>query len=61
MYACALLSPSKNVASVSSISQSNKNLFSGLNNAGIRDSFSDIGATIGKFFGVEVDEGTVIE
>ena len=35
--------------------------FSGLNNAGIRDSFSDIGATIGKFFGVEVDEGTVIE
>jgi phosphopentomutase len=35
--------------------------FSGLSNAGIRDSFSDIGATIGKFFGVEVDEGTVIE
>ena len=27
---------------------------------GIRDSFSDIGATIGKFFGVEMDEGRVI-
>ncbi|MDG2401158.1 MAG: phosphopentomutase, partial [Akkermansiaceae bacterium] len=35
--------------------------FSGLGNSGIRESFADIGATIGKFFGVEMDEGTVIE
>ena len=35
--------------------------FSCLGNAGLRDSFSDIGATIGNFFGVEMDEGTVIE
>ena len=28
---------------------------------GIRDSFADIGATVGKFFGVEIDEGDVIE
>ncbi len=27
---------------------------------GIRDSFSDVGATIGKFFGVEMDEGRPI-
>jgi phosphopentomutase len=30
-------------------------------NAGIRSSFADIGATVGNFFGVEMDEGTVIE
>ena len=34
---------------------------SNLGNSGIRDSFADIGATIGNFFGVEMDEGTVIE
>ena len=27
---------------------------------GIRESFADIGATVGKFFGVEMDEGEVI-
>lgn len=27
---------------------------------GIRDSFADIGATVGNFFGVRMDEGTVI-
>lgn len=35
--------------------------FSNGGSARIRDSFSDIGATIGKFFGVRMDEGTVIE
>jgi phosphopentomutase len=34
--------------------------FSCFCNAGLRDSFSDIGATIGNFFGVKMDEGTVI-
>ena len=33
----------------------------GRGNAGIRSSFADIGATVGNFFGVEMDEGTVIE
>jgi phosphopentomutase len=27
---------------------------------GVRDSFADIGATVGKFFGVEMDEGKAI-
>ena len=35
--------------------------FSGVGDMGIRLSFADIGATVGKFFGVEMDEGTVIE
>ena len=35
-------------------------LFAGKGDHGIRNSFSDIGATVGNFFGVEMDEGRVI-
>jgi phosphopentomutase len=36
-------------------------LLSGTGNHGIRESFADIGATVGKFFGVEMDEGRAID
>ena len=35
-------------------------LLNGQGSHGIRDSFSDIGATVGNFFGVKMDEGQVI-
>lgn len=35
-------------------------LSAGKGDYGIRNSFSDIGATVGNFFGVEMDEGRVI-
>ncbi len=35
-------------------------LLRGAGNYGIRESFADIGATVGKFFGVEMDEGVPI-
>lgn len=36
-------------------------LLTGSGGKGIRDSFADIGATVGNFFGVRMDEGQVIE
>lgn len=36
-------------------------LLTGKGSYGIRDSFADIGATIGNLFGVEMDEGRVIQ
>lgn len=35
-------------------------LFRGAGSHGIRESFADVGATVGKFFGVEMDEGVAI-